>query len=471
MKSIVRDDIISLNSFVAAEFKYKNYLELLLKAGNYCFLDQFKKIIPSGQSIIKGMIEHRLVSTENINKNYKYLYLTDTAMKYLYLRYSEIDYTDVEKNKISVMKVNKFPSEKQLFSSAYKFHLLVNGEKLIDKESILNELEDLILLNKLNMTYKTYNEWFKNNSEIITKKLNEAKESYDKIDHFKKIICSINKNVFDTDDEIIELKKLNNLKNEIEQEINEINQKKGFKFRSGTPELNNKLNNINLCIDEVNKRLALKNNTIKNYKNYFLKQESLTKDFENKVKSFQNNFNDTVKNYNENLKIEIEKIKKVFENLYNISKVIARINQENLEFIILDCGTLKSAGGYLKLINKIQELNLEYKTIKIIIFSYSKNRALNLEKDFKAIAKKKLNALNTLKAYNARINEYDDGRRPDFYINANKIYDSIPDFSLEIRSDFYYMESYKNFVTSGTKSIKRKDKKAIENLIENLKNG
>ena len=47
MKAIVRDDIIALNSFVAAEFKYKIYLEMIMKAGNYCFLDQFKRFIRS----------------------------------------------------------------------------------------------------------------------------------------------------------------------------------------------------------------------------------------------------------------------------------------------------------------------------------------------------------------------------------------------------------------------------------------
>ena len=91
MKSIVRDDIISLESFVAAEFKYKYYLETLMKSGNYCFLDQFKRFIKNGQAFVNGMIEHNLLALENINKNYKYIYLTDTAMKYLYLRDSEED--------------------------------------------------------------------------------------------------------------------------------------------------------------------------------------------------------------------------------------------------------------------------------------------------------------------------------------------------------------------------------------------
>lgn len=97
MKAIVRDDIISLDSFVAAEFKYKAYLEMIMKAGNYCFLDQFKKLIPSGQTIVNGMIENNLIGMENINKNYKYIYLSDTAMKYLYLRNSEEDFSKVKK--------------------------------------------------------------------------------------------------------------------------------------------------------------------------------------------------------------------------------------------------------------------------------------------------------------------------------------------------------------------------------------
>ena len=107
MKAIVRDDIIALDSFVAAEFKYKEYLELLMKSGNYCFLDQFKKQIPSGESIVKGMIENNLLGTENLNNSYKYIYLSDTAMKYLYLRTSEEDFSKVKKNRISVKKVNK----------------------------------------------------------------------------------------------------------------------------------------------------------------------------------------------------------------------------------------------------------------------------------------------------------------------------------------------------------------------------
>ena len=125
MKAIVRDDIISLDSFVAAEFKYKYYLELLMKAGNYCFLDQFKTLIKSGQTIIKGMEENNLIATENLNKNYKYVYLTDTAMKYLYLRDDEKIIQTLQ-NRISVKKVNKNPTEKQLLSSAYKFHFFSN---------------------------------------------------------------------------------------------------------------------------------------------------------------------------------------------------------------------------------------------------------------------------------------------------------------------------------------------------------
>jgi hypothetical protein len=144
MKAIVRNDIISLSSFVVAEFKYKEYLEMIMKAGNYCFLDQFKRFIESGQTIVNGMIENNLIATENINKNYKYIYLTDTAMKYLYLRDSDEDFLNIKKNRISVRNVEKNPTEKQLISSVYKFHLLAQGEELIDKESILKPIEDYI---------------------------------------------------------------------------------------------------------------------------------------------------------------------------------------------------------------------------------------------------------------------------------------------------------------------------------------
>lgn len=469
MKAIVRDDIISLNSFIVAEFKYKSYLELLMKAGNYCFLDQFKKLIPSGQTIIKGMLENNLVATENINKNYKYVYLTDTAMKYLCLKDSDKDYSDVEKNRISVMKVNKYPSEKQLLSSAYKFHLIVSGEEMIDKESVLNGLIDFIMLKEHGTTFEKYKEWFKHNSDGIKEKREDIKKTYDEINHFKKVICNINRYIFDTKTEIDEINELNRIKKDIELEIREFTENKGLIFRRGNAELNSKLSNIDSLINELNKRLLIKKNSIKNYNNYFSEKENINKNFEIKINEFERQFNEKLKNIEEKTMIKIEASRKIFENLYNISKVIARIKESTLEFIIFDIGTLKTAFGYIKLINKVNELSLGYENVKIIIYSYAEHRALNLNKEFCDVVKKRIKARDTLRTYNSRVNEYDNGQRPEFYINANKIYNSIPDFKIEIRSDFYYMGSYKEFITSGSKSIKRKDKKVIEELILNLK--
>lgn len=421
MKAIVRDDIISLNSFVSAEFKYKSYLKLLMKAGNYCFLDQIKRLMPGNQAILKGLMENNLIATENINKNYKYIYLSDTAMKYLYLRDSEKDFSDIKKNKISVVKINKYPSEKQLFSSAYKFHLLLTGEELIDKESIINSLENYIYLKEHNITKEKYDEWFNKNITGFKKKREELQGYYKELENVKKIITSINTDIFNATPKSIET-------------------------------------------------LELKNRTIRNYNQYFSEKENAYKNFENKINALESQFNAIIKKNEEITQPKFEKAKKVFENMYNISKVIARIKENSLEFIIFDLGTFKTAFGYIKLINKISDLNLGYENIKIIIYSYAEHRALNLNKEFLDAAKKKKGALNTLKNYNLRINEYDTGQRPDFYVNANKLYDSIPNFEVEVRPDFYYMNSYKEFVTSGTKGIKRKDRKAIDELITKLKN-
>lgn len=467
MKAIVRDDIISLNSFIAAEFKYKSYLELLMKAGNYCFLDQFKKLIPSGQTIIKGMLENNLIATENINKNYKYVYLTDTAMKYLYLKDSNIEYSNGEKNKISVVKVSKFPSEKQLLSSAYKFHLLAVGEEMIDKDSILKGLEDYIYLNEYRAIREKYDKWFNKNNDGLKKKREELQKSYNKISDLKKIICGINKDIFNIKIEINEINELKIKRQEIQAEIQKQTTEKRL-FRDGTKELDLNLNNINLLINEVEKRLSTKNNAIKNYEYYFCEKEMSNKNVKAKLDDFEKQFNNVVNNEKEITIPYFKKSKRVFENIYNISKIISRIKDNTLEFMILDLGNLKTAFGYFKLVNKINELNLGYKSIKIIIYSYAEHRALNLNKEFLDADKKKKSALDTLRNYNSRVNEYDTGQRPDFFIKANKIYDSIPDFEVEIRSDFYYMGRYKEIVTSGTKSIKRKDKKVIDELIANL---
>ena len=465
MKAVVRDDIISLNSYVAAEFKYKKYLYMLMKAGNYCFLDQFKKLVPSGQAIIAGMIDNNLVATENINKNYKYVYLTDTAMKYLYLRDSDEDYSKIQKNRISVKKVSKNPSEKQLLSSAYKFHLLANDEELVDKESILKALTDFMLLKKHNTTEENYYKWIeKNNSEIERAESNVQKLNNEILSN-KELIKRFNNglNIFNCEDEI---NKLNKLKNEYREIDKLIKEKSDRVFKNGLKELNYEADKLRISIESLENIIELKNKALKNYKNIILEKENEKNDISNKIQQFEARFNKLKMTIEEKTLPSVKKVGKKFETLYNISKVIARVRNNTLEFIILDTGNFKTAHGYLKQINEIKDLNIGFEGINIIIYSFAENRAKNLYNEFIKAKESKEKALKTIKKYNIETNN--SPTKSDFYIAAEKIYDNTPEFNIEIRDECYYMKNYKELISSSTKSIKRKDKKAIDDLIKKL---
>ena len=466
MKAIVRDDIIALDSFVAAEFKYKEYLELLMKSGNYCFLDQFKKQIPSGESIVKGMIENNLLGTENLNNSYKYIYLSDTAMKYLYLRNSEEDFSQVKKNRISVKKVNKNPSEKQLLSSAYKFHLMANSEDLIDKESILKRIEDYIFIKKHKTTYAGYEQWLKKREEDINtlkesvQKINN--EQIDFINNIKKI--NTNLNLLDARGEAQELRELKEVERKIKEDIeiksNEI-------LKRGLNYLKEELSKVQSNIKEVEKIRITKNKVIENFNNNIKEFEEKKANYESKLEEIDRKTKATVKLIEEGTIAEIKEVQGTFENLYNISKIIARIRNNTLEFMILDTGNFKTAYGYLKQINTLGSLAIGYEKVKILIYSYAENRAENLYNEFMKAKKDKEKALDTMRKYNLKTEN--SATKSDFYIAAKKVYDNTPEFEVEVKNDFYYMKSYKELISSTTRSIKRKDKKAIDDLIEKLK--
>lgn len=467
MKAVVRDDIIALDSFVAAEFKYKAYLEMLMKSGNYCFLDQFKKLVAGGQAIVNGMIENNLIGMENINKNYKYIYLSDTAMKYLYLRESEEDYSNVTKNRISVKKVNKHPTEKQLLSSAYKFHLLVTGEDLIDKESIMKSLEDYIFLKSIKANKEKYESWRENNNngiKNIKKEIEGLKKEKQKIDSdFEKLNNGLN--LFDSYNDESRYKELTLKCSNLEKEIKEKSQKT---FKTGLKELNLELELLNNLKNEVYSRIQLKNMAKENLNKIVSPVILNISNKENHLIEFENKFNKLNKDVEEKLIPRVKEVQKVFENLYNISKVIARIKDNKLEFIILDNGNFKTAYGYLKQINSIKSLDLDIKEVKIIIYSYAEHRAYNLYNEFLKAEESKAKAQKTMRNFN--IKTENASKKSDFYIAAKKVYDNTPDFEVEMRDDFFYMKKYMDFISSSTKSIKRKDKEAIDNLIEKLKN-
>lgn len=133
MKYIIRDDIIHMDRYYIAE-KNRQILENIYNAGYYVFLGQFKEHYSTKKYNI--LLENKLLDSKVIDGHNKMLFLTTTSMKYLLLRDSEINYS--EKNKINVTRVNRNPSEKQLFSSAYKFELLMQGIE-INKSKISND--------------------------------------------------------------------------------------------------------------------------------------------------------------------------------------------------------------------------------------------------------------------------------------------------------------------------------------------
>lgn len=466
MKAIVRDDIIALSSFVAAEFKYREYLEMIMKAGNYCFLDQFKRFVKSGQSIVNGMIENNLIAMENINKNYKYIYLTDTTMKYLYLRNSEEDFSNVQKNRISVKKVDKNPTEKQLLSAAYKFHLLAIEEELIDKKSILKSIEDYIFLKNIKADKSKYESWHEKKSDLIEsskKEIEDLKIEKQNIDsNFEKLNNGLN--LFDSYNDEISYKSLDLKCINIKKEIEEKSQKT---FKTGLKELNLELELLTNLKNEVYSRIQLKKSAKENLNKIITPVILNISTKENKLIEFENKFNKLNKDVEEKLIPKVKKAQKVFENLYNISKVIARIKDDTLEFIIFDTGNFKTAYSYLKQINSIKELDLGFKDIKIIIYSYAEHRSFNLYNEFIKAKSEKEKALNTMKTYNLKTEN--SKTKSDFYIAAEKVYNNTPEFKVETRDDFFYMKSYKELISSSTKSIKRKDKEAIDNLIKSLK--
>ena len=492
MKAIIRDDIIALDNFVAAEFKYKKYLEMIAKAGNYCFMDQIKKLIPNGDSIIKGMVEHNLVGTENLNNNYKYIYLSDTAMKYLLLRDSEEDYSDKPKNRISVKKVNKYPSEKQLLSSAYKFNLIVTGEVLVDKESIANVIRDIVYKEKIKADYNRYLEWLKSKKDNI-EKINKEIEKLE----IEKEVLEIQKNVLDklTKSEEITFRFIRSAHIHIGDTLETLEKNKSMytklheresgkifsKDENFIKELNHliirngsALNWVEILSQEINPLCnKLNNEKMEQYKIQEVKEKiqdtkvEIKNHIDEKMK-IENHIETINKRIEEEINPRYELIKREFEKLYDISKVIARMKGESLEFLIFDTGNFKTAYGYLKQVNNLLKFKLEQKEIKIIIYSYSENRAKNLYNEFDNARKLKQRSLEVLKAYNEATDSAET--KTDFYLAAEKRYDNTPDFNIEIRDDFYYMKKYKELTSSTSRSIKKKDKKAIESLIDKLNN-
>lgn len=465
MKAVVRDDIITLSSFVDAEFKYKYYLELLQKAGSYCLLEQFKTLVVGGAHIIKSMQASNLVATEYLNTTYKYIYLTDAAMKYLELRDSEKDFSDMKKNSISVTKIKKNPSQKQLFSSAFKFHLLIKGDK-VDKSSTLSEFEDCLYKQVFKQDKDFLNGYFENiNTQIETlnKNITEDDDKVNiKINFYNNMINS--SNIKFTNEDSNKRRELKLAKSKLTKELEEVKSKlvklgvKDLEYQIQIIEneiryFDSKEKNFNDIIQFLNSEIQPMRDSINKHKEHLNKQKESR---------------DRNKKYiEETLNVKYEKVKKAISNLYDISKIIARIKGNTLEFIIMDTGSFKTAYGYLKQINSLKKLELPYENIDIIIYSYADHRALNLYNEFESVKKSKEKALEKMNEYNLETNN--STTKSDFYIASKKIYDNTPDVNVVIKDDLYYMNKYISIISKLDKSIKLKDKKVIDDLVLRLK--
>jgi len=464
MIAMVRDDIISLESFVQAKFKYERYLLLLKNAGNYCFLDQFKRLFEKGEAIAKSMEDMSLIKTETLNNNYKYIYLTDTAMKYILLKNDPKDYTGVVKNKISVLKVNKYPSEKVLMSSALKFELIANGKgQMILKENLINNLREA----------------FYNQSNII--KIDEIKKEMEDIRvEYNKIIIVQNKSIqflqevlgvqfMHQENDLNEFKiqgdtKLKVLEEEL-QNLGILDRKRKKEIQEEIIELKHELEKNNFCI-ELEKKVEEQIGKIKAPSAILLKRYN---DFKNRVEEHK-------KEQEKNKKIDEQysNLEKKVLNMYDKSKVVAYFEEEELQFIILDTGNTKTAFGYLKMISELQ-MFYKFSEINIFVASYSENRAKNLLNEFNNTQHEKNKALKIMVAYEKNTGVDRRNRKywkyaPNFYISAENIYHNTPEISnYDYFKETIVLEVYKKNISMSENYIRNKDKNVFAELKEKIK--
>lgn len=144
MKAMVRDDIISLDAFVKARFKYEKYIQMIDDAGGYCFINQFVQHFggeSKGRHLIEQLVTNGFIQVKSMN-NFKYCYLTTVSLKYLKYKDDPRDFSDIDKNYIYIKKVTQDPSEKVLLSSAIKFAIMQENE-LIGKTKYIEYISNV----------------------------------------------------------------------------------------------------------------------------------------------------------------------------------------------------------------------------------------------------------------------------------------------------------------------------------------
>lgn len=131
MIKTIRDDVIKLERYVSAAFKYDELLDSIMKCGGYVFFSQLKKTYGenTARTLVQGAESELLISLSGYS-NYKYVYLLSSATKYLSSKKLGTDETLATYKKISAT-----PSDKTLFTSAFKWHLLHAGREMVVTET------------------------------------------------------------------------------------------------------------------------------------------------------------------------------------------------------------------------------------------------------------------------------------------------------------------------------------------------
>jgi hypothetical protein len=207
MKRTVRDDIIKLESYVDAEFKYKKYIEILNDCGGYCFLEQFVNHFEDdgGYYLKRKMEESKLIQTKYFS-NFKFIKLSSNSSKYLYYRDDEKDYSNVEKNKISASFIPNKPTDKVLYTSAMYFELYHKTKKDFYLKSKHREMLDNHFKEKIYKRIDKLKEEVKNRKNAIKYYSSVEHEYMDSVKNFSTGVYN----------DLIDIK--NKLKNYIEQE-------------------------------------------------------------------------------------------------------------------------------------------------------------------------------------------------------------------------------------------------------------
>lgn len=446
MKAVVRDDIISLGTYVSAKFKYKEVLEALYGCGGYCFLEQFERLLESkgGRNLAKNMEEEKLIKTDYFSR-YKFVRLTATALKYLYYRNDERDFSGVPKNTITVQNLKSNPSEKVLFTSSMYFELYYKDKDRYHYFIKENHIESL----------KT--QFTKDYSDNITELEKLVSDYTSKINYINLIIINIKK--------VVEIEKnnnkcLSNIINQLSEEKASIEAKKNMIMKYTT-----ETERIEYLHEELNKLLTANNEGAKLMKTLMDNKKALIDGI--------NNANNKIKKYKTTQIISDEKtteIIKYFMQQRDISKVICLYDITNFKLTVISTFVKLTKSSYPALLKKIAnflfdkgffvksvELNL------VSVYRLNDNVREAIRGDIKKISNP---GCDNIVKYDPTIFDDTIERDKDFFEWRDKTYRNLILGEIEYSVNFGTIPKFEKYFDTIADSISYVKKKDIEQFQE-----